>query len=295
MTAELMTVFLVAALASAMPLLITSVGETISQQSGVLNVGLEGIMVVGAYSAFVTVVLTGSFWAGFGVGLIAGMLTALIMVALAVWLKVNQIVVGLGITLLGTGGTSMLYEAHWASTAPRLGLPGAAGIPGLSSLPVVGPVLFGQPAMFYLALAVTVLAGVWLHRTLPGLRLRAAGFAPAQLNTIGGNTRRVRSFAVVFAGACAGLGGAYLALISAGTFTPGITHGMGFLAIVVAMLGRGRMTWVLLISLAYGVLVALGTTAQIVGVSLPSDLITMLPFVAVLAVLALHRQTRQHH
>lgn len=287
MTTELLTVFFATAIAGAVPLLWAAVGETVSQQSGVLNVGLEGTMLVGAYAAFVGVLTTGNFWVGFAAGMFAGLLAASIMVALSVRLAVNQIVVGIGITLVGTGVTSMLYDAYYASTAPRLGLAPEWAIPVLSQLPVVGPVLFSQPGMFTLSFVATALTSVWLHRTAPGLKLRAAGQSPSALTAAGGNVMRTRTLAVLFGGAMAGLGGAYLALISAGSFTPHMTQGLGFLAIVVAMLGRGRMLLVLLISLGYGLLVALGTAAQLVGVNLPSDIIQMVPFVAVLLVLAL--------
>lgn len=282
-----LTAFLVALLASAVPLMLAAVGETIGEQSGVLGLGMEGLLLVGGYFGFVVVHASGSFWLGFAAGAFAGVLLSSVLMVLSVWLGVNQIVVGIGITLAGTGVSSMLYDAAFSDSKPRLGDADPWTIPLLSEIPVVGPALFAQPGMLTLAFALPVLVSLWLHRTAPGLRLRAAGRQPASLDAAGGSVTRTRSLAVLFGGAMSGLGGAYLALISAGTFTPGMTHGMGFLAIVVAMLGRGRLTWVVVVSLVYGLFVAAGTALQLTSISLSNDVVVMAPFVAVMIVLAL--------
>lgn len=287
MTEAVLTAFLLAVLASAMPLLLAAAGETIGEQSGVLNVGIEGMLLAGGYFGFAATLSTGSFWLGFLCGGVAGMLLASIMMVLSVWLGVNQIVVGIGIILLGTGVSSMLYDWSFADSRPRLGLAPVWSFSPLSEIPITGPVLFAQPGMFYLALLLVALVSFWLHRTGPGLRLRAAGQKPSALDAAGGNVMRTRSLAVLFGGAAAGFGGAYLALLSAGTFTPGMTHGLGFLAIVVAMLARGRMRWVVAISLVYGAFVSLGTALQLTSVSIPNDVVTMAPFVAVMLALVI--------
>ena len=279
------TAFLLALFAAAIPLLLAAVGETVGEQSGVLNVGLEGVLLVGGYSGFAAALSSGSLWLGFACGALAGAALASIMAVLSVWLGVNQIVVGIGLTLAGTGVSSMLYDHVYAASRPRLGRAPGVSIPWLTDLPVAGPVLFGQPGMFYLALALAGLTAWWLRRTGPGLRLRAAGQRPASLDASGGSVVRTRALAVLFGGSAAGLGGAYLALVSAGTFTPGMTHGLGFLAIVVTMLARGRMRWVVAISLVYGLFVATGTALQLTSVAVPNDMITMAPFIAVLVAL----------
>ena len=280
----MLSAFLVAALASAMPLLLAAIGETVGEQSGVLNIGLEGLLLLGGYSAFAVTLASGSFWLGFLAGALAGMLLHTVMMVLAVWLGANQIVVGIGITLAGAGVSSMCYDWAFAESRPRLGRADGLEFP-LLDIPATVRVLFEQHGTFYLAIALTVLTSLWLHRTAPGLRLRVAGQKPAALDAAGGSVLRTRSFAVLFAGATAGLGGAYLALISAGTFTPGMTHGLGFLAIVTAMLGGGRLLLVGLISLGYGLFVATGTVLQLTSVSLPNDVITMAPFIAVMIAL----------
>ncbi|MFV0434813.1 MAG: ABC transporter permease [Leucobacter sp.] len=282
-----LTAFLLAVFASAIPLLLAAIGETVGEQSGVLNVGIEGLLLVGGYFGFVATLASGSLWLGFLCGALAGVVLGAVMMVLAVWCGVNQIVVGIGITLAGTGVSSMLYDWAFADSRPRLGRAEQWALFPLSELPVVGPAVFSQPGMFYLALVIAVLTSLWLTRTRPGLRLRAAGQRPASLDAVGGSVVRTRSFAVLFGGAMAGLGGAYLALVSAGTFTPGMTHGLGFLAIVVTMLARGRVLWAVLISLLYGLFVAAGTALQLSAISIPSDVVTMAPFVAVMVTLVL--------
>jgi len=203
---------------------------------------------------------------------------------LCVWLGVNQIVVGIGLILAGTGVSSVLYNFQFAESKPRVGVD-PWRIPLLSDIPVVGPGVFSQPGMFYIAILLPVLVSIWMYRTTPGLRLRSAGQKPASLDAAGGSVMLTRSLAVLFGGAMSGLGGAYLALVSAGTYTPGMTHGMGFLAIVVAMLARGRMLWVILIALIYGVFIAMGTVLQLTTLNIPNDVVIMMPFVAVMIVL----------
>lgn len=285
MSDALLVAFVLAALASAMPLLLAATGETIGEQSGVLNIGLEGLLLIGGYAAFAVTLATGQFWFGFLAGAAAGCALSGLMVVLAVWLRMNQIVVGIGITLAGTGISSLLYDLHFADTRPRLGAPPSLFGPPFSELPITGPVLFGQPGVFFVAIALVVVTGLWLHRTMPGLRLRAAGQRPESLDAVGGNVTRIRSLAVLTGGAFAGLGGAYLALVAAGTFTPGMTHGLGFLAIVVAMLGRGRVFWVSLIALLYGCITATATALQLTAVHLPTDLISIIPFIVVMIAL----------
>lgn len=280
-----LTAFVVAVLASAVPLMLASIGETIGEQSGVLNLGMEGLLLIGGYFGFVGTLATGNFWLGFLVGAVAGIALSSILMVLSVLLGLNQIVVGIGVTLAGTGLSSVLYDFTYSDDKPRLGLSAPWKIPMLSDIPVLGPSLFSQPGMFWLSMLCALLASLWLYRSMPGLRLRAAGQLPASLDTAGGSVTRVRALAVLFGGMMSGLGGAYLALISAGTFTPGMAHGMGYLAIVVAMLARGRIGWVVVISVVYGLFVAMGTVLQLTSLNIPNDVITMLPFVAVMIVL----------
>lgn len=280
----ILTAFVVAVLANTTPLLLAAIGEAVGEQAGVLNLGIEGILLVGGYFGFVGALSAGSFWWGFLCGAVAGAVLSSVLMILCIWMRLNQIVVGIGLILAGTGVSGLLYNYAFANSKPRVGIE-PWPIPLLSDIPVVGPAIFAQPGMLYLALLIPVLVSLWLYRTMPGLRLRVAGQSPASLDAAGGNVSGIRSLAVIFGGAMSGLGGAYLALVSAGTFTPGMTHGLGFLAIVVAMLARGSLARLVVIALIYGVFVAAGSVLQLTTAVIPNDVVTMMPFIVVLIVL----------
>lgn len=277
MNVDLIWVFVATALAAALPLLWASVGESVGELSGVLNVGIEGVMLIGGYTAFVVALGTESPLLAFLSAAAVGSIAALVMVALSVWGGADQIVVGLAITLAGTGLSTMLYERFFSESRPRLGAAEPVDISGVS--------LFDQPAMFFVGLVITALVGMFVARTTFGLRLRAAGFNPKALSIAGGNTQRSRTAAVLFGGVMAGVGGAYLVLITAGTFTPLMTNGIGYLAVVAAMIARGRQHLVLVVALGFGVLVAAGSAVQLVGVNVSSEVISSVPFALVLVVL----------
>jgi len=281
------TAFIVAAIAASMPLMLAAIGETIGEQSGVLNLGVEGIMLVGAYTAFVTTLSTGSFWLGMLVGALIGALSSVVMLVLNVWLGLNQIVIGLAVTLIGEGITSVLYLQSFSKTSPGLGTAPGLHIPLLADIPVFGKAIFQQSGMFWFCILLAVVVAWLLIKTNWGLSIRAAGQKPSSLDAAGGSVIRIRSQSVLLAGAFAGLGGAYLALITTSTFTPFMVNGLGYVAIVITMLSRGRILWVVLTSLLYGLTVAVGTALQLTTVSLPADVIKMLPFIVVMITLIL--------
>ncbi|MFC4222599.1 ABC transporter permease [Lysinibacter cavernae] len=287
LTPALMTAVIVACVAAALPLMLAALGETLGEQSGVLNLGLEGMLLLGGFAAFATVLATGSFALGMLVGGFVGALCGALFALLTVWLGLNQIVIGLAITLAGTGITSVLSTQLFGATNPRLGLAPVWRIPLLADLPGVGEGLFAQPPYFLVTLALAAGIAWMLAKTRPGLRLRAAGQQPGSLDAAGGNVVRTRSAAALIGGTFAGFGGAYLAVLSAGTFTPAMTNGLGYIAIVVTMLARGRIRWVVLGSLLYGATVASGTVLQLTTLNVPTDLIKMLPFVVMMLVLVL--------
>lgn len=280
-----LTAFIVAMLVAAIPLMLASVGETIGEQSGVLNLGIEGMLLVGGYCAFVTTLATGNFWLGLLAGTAGGIASSVIMLVLSVWLGLNQIVIGLAITLIGEGMTSVLYLQNFAQSSPGLGAAPAWKIPFLSDIPIVGPAIFQQSGLFWFVAVIIIAAGWFLSRTNWGLSVRAAGQKPAALDAAGGNVLRTRSVAVLLGGLFSGLGGAFLALITTATFTPFMSNGLGYVAIVMTMLSRGRILWVVLTSLLYGLTVAVGTALQLTNVSLPADVIKMLPFIVVMITL----------
>ena len=208
------------------------------------------------------------------------------MVVLCVWLGLDQIVVGIAITLAGEGITSVLQQAQFGSTYPRLGAPPTVSIPLLHRLPVLGTQPAStQPLIVYLAFAFVAALAWMFRRTNVGLNLRAAGEKPEALDAAGVSVVATRSWAVLSTGALAGLGGAYLSIVAAGIFTPFITQGQGFMAIVIAMLGRGRPLWVLLGSFLFGIALSLSDSLQLAGINISTDIVHMLPFAAIIIAL----------
>ncbi|AXH34124.1 ABC transporter permease [Humibacter sp. BT305] len=285
LSATFITVLVASVIAQTMPLLLASVGETIGEQAGVLNLGIEGVMLIGAYSGFVVTLTTGSFWLGMLGGALGGIVGNLAMLVLNVWLGLNQIVIGLAVTLIGEGITSVLYLQNYAKANASLGQSPSLPIPGLADIPVIGQAVFQQSGIFWVMLLLVIAVGFLLAKTNWGLATRAAGQKPSSLDAAGGSVLRTRSIAVLLSGAFVGLGGAYLSVLTTATFTGFLTNGLGFIAIVITMLSRGRIALVMLTSLIYGVAVAIGPALQVIGFAIPADVIKMLPFIVVILTL----------
>jgi len=228
---------------------------------------------------------SGNFWLGMIAGLVGGVVANLAMLVLNVWLGLNQIVIGLAVTLIGEGITSVLYLQNNAKSVTSLGSPPDFAIPFLADIPVIGPALFQQSALFWVSVILVVAAGFFLSKTNWGLSIRAAGQKPSSLDAAGGSVMKIRSQAVILSGAFVGLGGAYLALVTTSTFTPFITNGLGFIAIVITMLSRGRVILVAITSVVYGFTVAIGPALQVIGYDVSADVIKMIPFIVVILTL----------
>ncbi|PZO77438.1 MAG: ABC transporter permease [Mesorhizobium amorphae] len=282
-----LTALLFGAVTAAIPLLLAGLGEQMSEKAGVLNIGIEGMMIAGAYCGFVGAFYSGSFWIGFATGAAGGIAVAFLMALLCVRIGLNQIVIGIALTLGLEGLTSLLHHSQFSRSYPRLPAAEATPIPLLADLPVIGPALFRQHLVVYLAILMVGVMVFVYRRTQLGLNLQAAGDKPAALDVAGIDVIRTRTVAVLFTGAMAGLGGAYLANVGAGLFIPFITNGAGFLGIVLAMLARGRPIWVLIGALLFGGCLSLTTAAQVAGINVPTDIIQMLPFLAVMLMLVL--------
>jgi general nucleoside transport system permease protein len=285
LTRTFLTALISGGLIAGVSLMFTALGETISERAGVLNIGLEGMMLVGAYIGFVGAYYGHSFWVGFAAGVAGGAFASLFMVVLCVRLGLDQIVVGIAITLAGEGITSVLQDTQFGSTYPRLGAPPTVAIPVLSDIPVLGKSVFDQPLIVYLGLA-GVAAVSWIfRRTNAGLNLRAAGEKPEALDAAGVSVVATRSYAALCTGALAGLGGAYLSIVGAGTFTPFMTQGQGFMAIVIAMLARGKPLWVVMGSFLFGISLSVATALQLAGINISTDVVNLLPFIAIMVAL----------
>ncbi len=276
---------LLGAISAGIPLLLAGLGEQLSEKAGVLNIGLEGMMLFGAYTGFLVAWASGSPSLGVLAGAGGGVVVASMMALLCVRLGLNQIVTGIALTLAAEGLTALLHFVQFSRTYPRLD--GVAPLPiwPLSEIPFLGPVFFNTNAIFYLAV-VLVAVFAWIYRqTHLGAALQAAGDKPAALDAAGVDVVRTRSMAVLVTGALAGLGGAYMSIAVAGVFVPFMSHGNGFIAIVLAMLARGRPLWVLGGALLFGGSLSLTTALQVAGVDVPTDVIQMLPFAMVMVVL----------
>lgn len=282
-----LSALLFGAVTAAIPLLLAGLGEQISEKAGVLNIGIEGMMLAGAYLGFVGAFYSGSLWLGFLTGAAGGAAVALVMALLCVRIGLNQIVIGIALTLGLEGLTALLHHFQFSRSYPRLPAADATVIPLLSDISVIGPAFFKHHLIVYLAVALVFGMSYLYRRTQLGLNLQAAGDKPAALDVAGIDVVRTRTVAVLTTGALAGLGGAYLANVGAGLFIPFITNGAGFLGIVLAMLARGRPIWVLFGALLFGVCLSLTTAMQVAGINIPTDIIQMLPFLAVMIMLVL--------
>ena len=275
------------------PLMFTALGESISERAGVLNIGLEGMMLMGAYCGFLGAYYGNNQWYGYLAGIAAGVFTSSIMVVLCVWLGLDQIVVGIAITLVGEGITSVLYQTRFSGSEPRLGNVPSTPIPLLDRIPIIGKAingqfpLFNQPLVVYLGFAFAFALTWVFRRTNIGLNLRAAGEKPEALDAAGVSVVATRSYAVLATGGLAGLGGAYLAIAGTGGFQPFLTQGQGFMAIVIAMLARGRPLAVFAFSIMFGIALSLSTLLQIAGINLSPEVVNMLPFAAIILALIL--------
>lgn len=287
LTGTFMIAFVTGAITVAVPLLLAGLGEQVSERAGVLNLGLEGMMLVGAFVGFAVTLATGSFALGFLAGTVGGIVVAAIMGVLCVVLHLNQIVIGIAITLAMQGATSLSHHVLFAREFPRLPRQPELALPLLVDIPILGPSLFRQNALVYVALALVFALGWMFRNTNIGLNLAAAGEKPAALDVAGVSVIATRMWAVISTGALAGLGGAYMAEVGAGLFVPFMTGGAGFMAIVLAMLARGRPLWVLIGALVVGVSTSVTTALQVAGFQIPTDVVQMLPFATIIVVLAL--------
>lgn len=289
-----LTALVAAALLSSVPLMLAAVGESISEQAGLLNLGIEGTMLIGAFVSFRIALETESaplgLLGGIGVGLAIGCAFGV----LATVAHADQVVLGLGLTLAGAGGTGFLFREVYGSTQPLLAHGLGRPLDGWGDwLPVVGPALAQQRWFVFVAWALVILSHLLLTRTRLGLQIRAAGESPLGLEAAGGDVTRTRILAATIGGAMSGLAGAALATVELGFFSPGITAGAGFLAIALAMLGRLSPLRVAFLTVAFGLLTGLDTGLQIAGVDARPEFLQMLPYLGiVVALVVFGRGTR---
>jgi general nucleoside transport system permease protein len=278
---------LAASIRLATPILLAALGEIFTERAGILNLGLEGIMLMGALSGFLGAYLSGNLWVGVAAGLLTGMLFGLLMGFMSITVKANQVVAGLGITILGSGLSTLLFRLAFGlrTTPPTLSIFPSLPIPMLSQAPILGPILFEQNILVYLVLVLTPVASIVLYRTHFGLAIRAVGESPDAVDTRGLNVARTRYLALMIGGALAGLGGSYLVLGSLGLFWTQMTAGRGFIAIAVVVFSKWDPWRALLGAWVFGLASALQISLQTLRVPIASELLLMLPYVITIIVL----------
>jgi ABC-type uncharacterized transport system permease subunit len=269
---------------AATPLLIAAIGELVVERSGVLNLGVEGMMVMGAVTGFAVAYSTGSPWLGLLCAIIVGALFSLLFGFLSLTLVTNQVATGLALTLLGLGLSGMIGESF--TGLPGVKLP-TLYIPGLSDLPFVGKLIFGQDPVFYLSIALTAGVGWFLVRTRAGLTLRSVGDNHGSAHALGIDVIRIRYLAVMFGGACAGAAGGYLSLLYTPQWIENMTAGRGWIALALVVFASWRPWRVLAGAYLFGAVSIGQLHAQALGIGVPSQLLSSLPYLATILVLVL--------
>jgi general nucleoside transport system permease protein len=283
---EFLLLLLGAMLRISTPILFAALGETIIERSGVLNLGIEGTMVLSAFTGFVVAQQSGSLWLGLLTAIVTGMLLSLLLGFLTVTLGLNQHVSGLGITLLASGLALYFFRILYGGSSTPPALENSFELLPIAKGTIIEPLL-SQYWLTYVALLMVPFLGWMLSKTTFGLRLRAVGMNPEAVDVAGVNVYRTRYFALVLGGALIGLAGAFLSLAQLGAFTHGVVNGRGWVALAIVIFGNWQPTKVFLGVLLFGFLQALQLRLQAEGVPLPYEALLALPYIATIVVLAI--------
>ena len=278
------TLLLASLMVASTPILLAALGVLVVERAGVLNLGVEGMMIAGAVTGFAVAVATGNPWIGFAGAAAGGAALSSLFAVLVLWLRSNQVATGLALTLFGIGLAALVGQAYVGVRAPatvRLDLP------LLSDLPFLGPVLFRHDAMVYVGIA--LVAAVWwvLHRSRAGLRLRAVGENHDAAHALGYKVQLIRLGAILFGGALAGLGGAYLSLVRVPQWTEGVTAGAGWIALAIVVFASWRPWRLLLGAWLFGGLSVLQLNLQAARAPIPVEVLSMAPYLVTILVLVL--------
>lgn len=284
---ELLTPFLAATIRTATPLALAASGEVLVERVGLINIGLEGAILAGAFGALAGAATWG-VPAGYACAVLGGIIVAALFALCVIGLRTDQIITGTALTLLSMGVTGTLYRTMFGSTGAGLTTPTSppVSIPGLSSIPILGPALFQQPLVTYLAFIVGPLSAWWLARTHAGLALRAIGERPEAARAAGVAVDRFRVLVVLVGGALGGLAGGTLVLAQVGTFAEGMSAGRGFIAIAIVVLGRWSPLGVMFGAVMFGAASAMQFAFQAMGWRAPYQAFLVAPYLLTLAALA---------
>ena len=271
----------------ATPIIFATLGEILSERAGVLNLGIEGIMLMGAMTGFMVTFSTGSVWLGVLAAAGVGMLLALLMAFLAVYLGLSQHVSGLGITLFATGLAMFIYRLFFGSlTVPPIVKPfQQISLPLLSKIPVIGPGLFTQYSLTYIAWILIPLMSILLYKTKVGLKIRTVGENPVVADTVGVNVNLTRTLCLVAGGALMGIGGAFLTLAHQNMFLIDVIGGRGWVAIAMVIFGNWDPVKGTIGALIFGLLDGLQLRLQSVGVAIPFHIFLMIPYLLTIVAL----------
>lgn len=274
---------------AATPLLFAAIGELVTERSGVLNLGVEGMMVMGAVAGFGTALTTGSPLLGILAAALAGMALAALFAFLTQVLVTNQVATGLALTLFGLGLAGLVGERFVGQPGVRLG---KLDIPGLSDLPVVGRVLFGQDVLVYLSVALVIAVGHVLFRTRTGLVIRAVGDNHGSAHALGYRVVAVRTGAILFGGACSGLGGGYLSLAYTPQWVENMTAGRGWIALALVVFASWLPWRAMVGAYLFATVTILGFAAQGYGLGIPAQFLSALPYLVTILALVVISKNR---
>jgi ABC-type uncharacterized transport system permease subunit len=284
MSPEAVALLIAATLNAGTVVALASLGLLINERSGVVNLGAEGMMLVAAIAGYATGVHTGSDWLGFAAGALAGAALAALFGVLVIWLNTNQYATGLALSLFGAGLSAFVGIPY---TQQRLPERAHFELPGLADVPLLGPALFKHHPLVYAAIALALAMAWFLMRSRAGLVLRAVGESPESAHALGYNVRGIRMLAVVLGGALCGLAGAYVSLVYTPMWVEGMVAGRGWIALALTTFATWRPGRVLLGAYLFGGVTMLQFQLQGQGVQIPSQFLTMLPYLATIVVLVL--------
>lgn len=287
---EIWASILLSVCAASTPLLIAATGELVVERSGVLNLGVEGMMIMGAVAGFTAAQVTGNPYLGVLAAIVTGAVFSLLFAFLTLTLVANQVATGLALTILGLGLSGMIGEGFVGQPGIRME---AIHIPVLTDLPVIGKLVFGQDLIFYSSLLLLGAVSWFLFRTRAGLMVRSVGDSHTSAHALGIHVIRIRYLAILFGGACAGLAGAHLSLVYVPQWVEGMTAGRGWIALALVVFASWRPGRLLVGAYLFGAVTIGQFHAQAIGVPIPAQILTSLPYLATIAVLVLIARNRR--
>jgi ABC-type uncharacterized transport system permease subunit len=278
--------FFSSAIRLATPLISAAIGEVFCEKAGILNVGIEGMMLNGAFVAIVATSITDNPWIGVFAAILTSALFALIHAFASIKIQINQVVSGLAINLFVLGATSTINRIYFLGERPSVPDFSPIAIPYLSDIPIIGPIFFNHFMLVYIILFIVLISHFVLFRTVLGMKIRAVGENPRAADTAGINVALIRYGCTIFAGIMAGLAGSFLSLAQMNVFTDNMTAGKGWIALVIVVFGKWTPKGIVVGSLLFGAIEAFSLRAQAYGITVPYELLLLLPYLITILVFA---------